>query len=213
MFGRGGEEALALEGAGIAFEIVPGVSSAHAVPAYAGIPVTQRGSAAQVTFVTGHEDPTRPESAIDWASLAATPGTLVFLMGVGALEENARRLIAHGMRADTPAAVDLARHAARPAHRDRAAGAHRRRRRGAAGAGGHHRRRGRAPARAPGLVRAAAASRPAGRRHWRGETDTYEKIHHRVEHDLYYIENWSIFLDFYILLRTPFAVLNTENAY
>src|SRR6185436_10108513 len=48
---------------------------------------------------------------------------------------------------------------------------------------------------------------------WRGETDTYEKIHHRVEHDLYYIENWSIFLDFYILLRTPFAVLNTENAY
>ena len=82
-----------------------GVSSAHAVPAYAGIPVTQRGVAAQVTFVTGHEDPTRPESAIDWASLAATPGTLVFLMGVGALEENARRLIAHGMRADTPAAV------------------------------------------------------------------------------------------------------------
>jgi uroporphyrinogen III methyltransferase/synthase len=105
VFGRGGEEALALEGAGVAFEIVPGVSSAHAVPAYAGIPVTQRGTAAQVTLVTGHEDPTRPESAIDWASLAATPGTLVFLMGVGALEENARRLIAHGMRADTPAAV------------------------------------------------------------------------------------------------------------
>ncbi|MGH3139044.1 MAG: uroporphyrinogen-III C-methyltransferase [Gaiellales bacterium] len=105
VFGRGGEEALALEGAGIAFEVVPGVSSAHAVPAYAGIPVTQRGVAAQVTFVTGHEDPTRPESAIDWGSLAATPGTLVFLMGVGALEENARRLIAHGMRADTPAAV------------------------------------------------------------------------------------------------------------
>jgi uroporphyrinogen III methyltransferase/synthase len=105
VFGRGGEEALALEGAGIAFEVVPGVSSAHAVPAYAGIPVTQRGVAAQVTFVTGHEDPTRPESAMDWASLAATPGTLVFLMGVGALEENARRLIAHGMRADTPAAV------------------------------------------------------------------------------------------------------------
>jgi uroporphyrinogen III methyltransferase / synthase len=105
VFGRGGEEALALEGAGIAFEVVPGVSSAHAVPAYAGIPVTQRGVAAQVTFVTGHEDPARPESAIDWASLATTPGTLVFLMGVGALEENARRLIANGMRADTPAAV------------------------------------------------------------------------------------------------------------
>ncbi|HEX2376132.1 MAG TPA: uroporphyrinogen-III C-methyltransferase [Gaiellales bacterium] len=105
VFGRGGEEALALEAAGIPFEVVPGVSSAHAVPAYAGIPVTQRGMAAQVTFVTGHEDPAKPESALDWSSLAATPGTLVFLMGVGALAENARRLIAHGMAADTPAAV------------------------------------------------------------------------------------------------------------
>jgi len=105
VFGRGGEEALALEAAGIPFEVVPGVSSAYAVPAYAGIPVTQRGMAAQVTFVTGHEDPAKPESSIDWSSLAATPGTLVFLMGVGALEENARRLIAHGMAADTPAAV------------------------------------------------------------------------------------------------------------
>ena len=62
VFGRGGEEALALEAAGIAFEVVPGVSSAHAVPAYAGIPVTQRGVAAQVTFVTGHEDPTQPRA-------------------------------------------------------------------------------------------------------------------------------------------------------
>jgi uroporphyrinogen III methyltransferase/synthase len=105
VFGRGGEEALALEAAGIPFEVVPGVSSAYAVPAYAGIPVTQRGMAAQVTFVTGHEDPAKPESALDWSSLAATPGTLVFLMGVGALAENARRLIAHGMAADTPAAV------------------------------------------------------------------------------------------------------------
>jgi uroporphyrinogen III methyltransferase/synthase len=115
VFGRGGEEALALEAAGIAFEVVPGVSSAHAVPAYAGIPVTQRGTAAQVTFVTGHEDPARLESATDWSSLAATPGTLVFLMGVGALEENARRLIAHGMRADTPAAVIS--HGTRPEQR------------------------------------------------------------------------------------------------
>jgi uroporphyrinogen III methyltransferase / synthase len=105
VFGRGGEEALELEAAGIPFEVVPGVSSAYAVPAYAGIPVTQRGMAAQVTFVTGHEDPRKPESSLDWSSLAATPGTLVFLMGVGALEENARRLIAHGMAADTPAAV------------------------------------------------------------------------------------------------------------
>ena len=105
IFGRGGEEALALVGAGIAFEVVPGISSAYAVPAYAGIPVTQRGSAAQVTFVTGHEDPAKPGSDLDWASLAATPGTLVFLMGVGALAANAQRLIEHGMRPDTPAAV------------------------------------------------------------------------------------------------------------
>jgi uroporphyrinogen III methyltransferase/synthase len=105
IFGRGGEEALALAGAGIPFEVVPGISSAYAVPAYAGIPVTQRGSAAQVTFVTGHEDPSKPGSDLDWASLAATPGTLVFLMGVGALAANAARLIEHGMPADTPAAV------------------------------------------------------------------------------------------------------------
>ncbi|HEY3763567.1 MAG TPA: uroporphyrinogen-III C-methyltransferase [Gaiellales bacterium] len=105
IFGRGGEEALALVAAGIAFEVVPGISSAYAVPAYAGIPVTQRGAAAQVTFVTGHEDPTKPGSDLDWTSLAATPGTLVFLMGVGALAANAARLIEHGMAADTPAAV------------------------------------------------------------------------------------------------------------
>jgi uroporphyrinogen III methyltransferase/synthase len=105
IFGRGGEEALALTGAGIAYEVVPGISSAYAVPAYAGIPVTQRGSAAQVTFVTGHEDPAKPDSDLDWASLAATPGTLVFLMGVGALAANSQRLIEHGMSPDTPAAV------------------------------------------------------------------------------------------------------------
>jgi uroporphyrinogen III methyltransferase / synthase len=105
VFGRGGEEALALAAAGVPFEVVPGVSSAYAVPAYAGIPVTQRGSAAQVTFVTGHEDPTKPGSDLDWASLASTPGTLVFLMGVGALAGNASRLIEHGMSPETPAAV------------------------------------------------------------------------------------------------------------
>src|SRR5205085_11645459 len=105
IFGRGGEEALALVEAGIAFEVVPGISSAYAVPAYAGIPVTQRGTAAQVTFVTGHEDPTKPGSDLDWASLAATPGTLVFLMGVRALRANAARLIEQGMPRDTPAAV------------------------------------------------------------------------------------------------------------
>jgi uroporphyrinogen III methyltransferase/synthase len=105
VFGRGGEEALALAEAGVAFEVVPGVSSAYAVPAYAGIPVTQRGMAAQVTFVTGHEDAERADSAIDWVSLASAPGTLVFLMGLGTLARNAARLIEHGMDAATPAAV------------------------------------------------------------------------------------------------------------
>jgi uroporphyrinogen III methyltransferase/synthase len=105
IFGRGGEEALALAAAGIPFEVVPGISSAYAVPAYAGIPVTQRGMAAQVTIVTGHEDPAKPEPDIDWAHLARTPGTLVFLMGVGALRDNMQRLVEHGMAPDTPAAV------------------------------------------------------------------------------------------------------------
>jgi uroporphyrinogen III methyltransferase / synthase len=105
VFGRGGEEALELHAAGIGFEVVPGVSSAHAVPAYAGIPVTQRGMAAQVTLVTGHEDPDKPGSDLDWEWLAGSPGTLVFLMGVGGLEGNARRLIDAGMPPGTPAAV------------------------------------------------------------------------------------------------------------
>jgi uroporphyrinogen III methyltransferase/synthase len=105
VFGRGGEEALVLAAAAIAWEVVPGISSAYAVPAYAGIPVTQRGMAAQVTIVTGHEDPTKADSDIDWKSLAATPGTLVFLMGVGALADNVGRLIANGMSPATPAAV------------------------------------------------------------------------------------------------------------
>jgi uroporphyrinogen III methyltransferase / synthase len=105
VFGRGGEEALALQEAGVPFEVVPGVSSAHAVPAYAGIPVTHRGLAAQVTLVTGHEDAGREGSAIDWAWLASSPGTLVFLMGVRSLAANAARLIEHGMSPDTPAAV------------------------------------------------------------------------------------------------------------
>ncbi len=105
IFGRGGEEALALDDAGIAWEVVPGISSAYAVPAYAGIPVTQRTMAAQVTIVTGHEDPTKPGTDLDWAHLARTPGTLVFLMGVSSLEGNMARLVEEGMAPDTPAAV------------------------------------------------------------------------------------------------------------
>lgn len=105
VFGRGGEEAEALAAAGIPFEVVPGVTSAVAVPAYAGIPVTHRGLASLVTFITGHEDPTKAESDIPWDILAKTGGTLVFLMGVKYLAENCRRLISGGRPPDTPAAM------------------------------------------------------------------------------------------------------------
>jgi siroheme synthase len=103
VFGRGGEECQALAEAGLAYEVVPGVSSAVAVPAYAGIPVTHRDYAASFTVVTGHSaDP--EQGGVDWAGLPAT-GTLVCLMGVGHLPEIARRLAAAGRLAETPAAV------------------------------------------------------------------------------------------------------------
>jgi uroporphyrinogen III methyltransferase/synthase len=104
VFGRGGEEASALKAAGHAFEIVPGVTSAIAAPAYAGIPVTDRRCTTEVAFVTGHEDPGKPESTIQWAALAQL-GTVVFLMGVKNLPEICRQLIAHGKSPDTPAAA------------------------------------------------------------------------------------------------------------
>jgi uroporphyrinogen III methyltransferase/synthase len=105
VFGRGGEEAQALRAAGIPFEVVPAVTAGIAAPAYAGIPVTHRDAASAVAFITGHEDPEKPESAIDWAALAAFPGTLVFYMGVKQLPEIARRLIEAGRPEDQPAAV------------------------------------------------------------------------------------------------------------
>ena len=105
VFGRGGEEAQVLRAAGIAYEIVPGVTAGVAAPAYAGIPVTQRGIAPAVAFVTGHEDPGKPETQVDWPALAAFPGTLVFYMGVKALPRIAHKLIAEGRPADEPAAV------------------------------------------------------------------------------------------------------------
>jgi uroporphyrinogen III methyltransferase / synthase len=105
VFGRGGEEAQACAAAGIPFEVVPGVTAGVAAPAYAGIPVTQRGMASAVAFVTGHEDPAKPETAIDWPALAAFPGTLVFYMGVRQLPQIADRLIAAGRAAGEPAAV------------------------------------------------------------------------------------------------------------
>src|SRR5438309_1735697 len=105
VFGRGGEEAQALAGAGVPFEVVPGVTAGVAAPAYAGIPVTHRDAASAVAFVTGHEDPSKPESALDWPALAAFPGTLVLYMGVRNLERIASSLVEAGRPADEPAAV------------------------------------------------------------------------------------------------------------
>jgi len=118
VFGRGGEEAEALARAGVAFEVVPGVTSGVAAPAYAGIPVTHRDLASAVAFVTGHEDPekgsrrsasapdlSQPETALDWDALARFPGTLVFYMGVKRLPQIAERLMAAGRSAGEPAAV------------------------------------------------------------------------------------------------------------
>ncbi len=105
VFGRGGEEAEALAEAGVPFEVVPGITSAVAVPAYAGIPVTHRDYTTLVTFITGHEDPTKAESTIPWDNLGQNPGTLVFLMGVKNLAENCRRLVQAGRPPATPAAV------------------------------------------------------------------------------------------------------------
>jgi uroporphyrinogen III methyltransferase / synthase len=105
VFGRGGEEALVCLEAGIPFEVVPGITAGVAAPAYAGIPVTHRDLASGVAFVTGHEDPAKPGSALDWPALAAFPGTLVFYMGVAALPRIAEQLIAGGRAPDEPVAV------------------------------------------------------------------------------------------------------------
>jgi uroporphyrinogen III methyltransferase / synthase len=105
IFGRGGEEAQALAAAGIPFEIVPGVSSAYAAPAYAGIPITHREYAASFTVATGHEDPSKAVSSLDWAKLADPQRTLVLLMAIANLREIANELIAHGLPPETPVAV------------------------------------------------------------------------------------------------------------
>lgn len=105
VFGRGGEEGRALRAAGVPFEVVPGVTAGIAATAYAGIPVTFRGSSSAVAFVTGHEDPAKPETAIDWDALARFPGTLIFYMGVKQLPRIAEQLIAHGRPADQPAGI------------------------------------------------------------------------------------------------------------
>ena len=105
IFGRGGEEALALTAAGIEYEVIPGVSSAYSAPAYAGIPITHRGKASSFHVITGHEDPTKENSSLDYEILAREEGTLVFLMGLSKLHQISERLIANGKDAHTPAAV------------------------------------------------------------------------------------------------------------
>ena len=105
LFGRGGEEAQALASAGLKFEVVPGVTSAIAAPAYAGIPVTHRGKTSHVTFFTGHEEPAKADSSIDFAALAKLGGTQVMLMGVERIEAISQQMLANGMRADLPVAL------------------------------------------------------------------------------------------------------------
>jgi uroporphyrinogen III methyltransferase / synthase len=105
LFGRGGEEGEALRAAGIEFEVVPGVTAGIAATAYAGIPVTHRDDASAVAFVTGHEDPGKEETALDWEALARFPGTLVFYMGVKRLPQNAAALIEAGRNPEEPAAA------------------------------------------------------------------------------------------------------------
>ena len=105
VFGRGGEEAEVLTRAGIPFEVVPGVSSFHAVPAYAGIPLSQSEPHPIVTIVTGHDDPLSPANRLDWAQLATTPGTLVVLMGLRNIRRIAATLVAHGRSPDTPVVI------------------------------------------------------------------------------------------------------------
>lgn len=105
IFGRGAEEALICREHGIPFEIVPGVSSAFAVPAYAGIPLTHRGVSSAFTVITGHEDPTKGDSSINFRALAQIGVTIVIMMGVKRLPAITDQLLSHGLNANTPAAV------------------------------------------------------------------------------------------------------------
>jgi uroporphyrinogen III methyltransferase/synthase len=105
IFGRGGEEAMALADAGVAFEVVPGVTSASGVPAYAGIPLTHRDYSATVVLTTGHEDPSKPHSDIPWEYISPGKGTLVFFMGITNLNGVVTQLLKHGRDPKTPVAI------------------------------------------------------------------------------------------------------------
>jgi uroporphyrinogen III methyltransferase / synthase len=115
VFGRGGEEAEALVAAGVPFEVVPGITSAIAAPAYAGVPVTHRGASTHFTVVTGHEDPAKGTTDVDWPALARAGGTLVILMGAGRIGDIAGQLVTAGLDPDTPVAA--VRHGTRPDQR------------------------------------------------------------------------------------------------
>jgi len=105
VFGRGGEEAIVLSEAGVPFEVVPGITSAISVPAYAGIPVTHRNVSASVAFITGHEAETKKESSVDWHGLANSVDTLVVLMGIRNMPHIMKKLMDAGRSPDTPVAV------------------------------------------------------------------------------------------------------------
>jgi uroporphyrin-III C-methyltransferase len=105
VFGRGGEEAEELIKNGIDVEVIPGITSAIAAPAYAGIPVTHREYASSLTIITGHEDPTKGESALNFKALASIKGTIVILMGIKRLKDNVETLISNGKSPDTPVAI------------------------------------------------------------------------------------------------------------
>src|SRR5437016_5665816 len=105
VFGRGAEEAEQLADAGVEFEVVPGVSSFVAVPNYAGVPLTHRDFCSRLTLITGHEDPAKEASTIDWAQVAKTPGTKVIMMGTDRIGQIAETLVAHGTPAETPVAM------------------------------------------------------------------------------------------------------------
>ncbi|MAS34088.1 MAG: uroporphyrinogen-III C-methyltransferase [Anaerolineaceae bacterium] len=105
VFGRGSEEALACRQAGVPFEVVPGVSSSYAVPAYAGIPLTHRHLSSGFTVITGHEDPTKPETSINYDAVAQMGGTIIIMMGVNKLPQILERLVQAGLPQDRPAAI------------------------------------------------------------------------------------------------------------
>ncbi len=165
LFGRGGEEAEALAAAGLRFEIIPGVTSALSAPAYAGIPVTHRDHAAQLTIFTGHEYPAKTESSLDFRQLATTPGTKVMLMGVERIGVITGRLIESGASPKTPVAlVRWGTTGRQQTLRGTLADTPRRSKTRFQGAGGGRDRRCGGPARQVELVRDAPAFRQAHRR-------------------------------------------------